>query len=120
LTYASSISFTKLSILTFYLRISPNVMFRRAVYALIGTIIAYTITYILLMILRCQPIEYGWDLTIPGGECIGNLIPMMTLSIANIVLDACVLLLPVGVVVPLQIPRRQKFSLIFLFATGGL
>ncbi|KAH7329513.1 hypothetical protein B0I35DRAFT_448605 [Stachybotrys elegans] len=119
LTYACSISFTKLSILAFYLRISPNVMFRRAVYSLIGLIVAYTITYIFLMIFRCQPVAYGWDITIPGGTCIGNLIPMMTLSVANIMLDTAVLLLPVGVVLPLQIPRRQKISLLFLFATGG-
>jgi hypothetical protein len=71
------------------------------------------------MVFRCEPVEFSWDLTLDG-KCIDNLIPMMTLSIANIMLDVVVLLLPVRVVLPLQIPTRQKISLVLLFATGGL
>ncbi|KAL1871070.1 hypothetical protein Daus18300_004815 [Diaporthe australafricana] len=43
----------------------------------------------------------------------------MTLSIANILIDVAILLLPVGVVVPLQMPKMQKASLLVPFATGG-
>ena len=53
-------------------------------------------------------------------SCIEYLVPMMVLSIANIVIDLVILILPVKVIVPLQIPVRQKLSLTFLFATGGL
>jgi hypothetical protein len=119
LTYALSISFAKMSVLAFYLRISPDQNFRRAVYTLLGIVIAYTITYIFLMVFRCEPVAYNWDLTLDG-KCIDSLIPMMTLSVANILLDTVVLLLPVKVVLPLQIPRRQKLSLVLLFTTGGL
>ncbi|KAM4057271.1 integral membrane protein [Hirsutella rhossiliensis] len=119
LTYAISISFSKLSILAFYLRVSPDQHFRRAVYALLGVVAAYTVTYIFVIVFRCHPVAAAWDLSIKGGTCIEYLIPMMVLSIANIVIDLVILFLPVKVIVPLQIPLRQKISLVLLFATGG-
>ncbi|PHH86180.1 hypothetical protein CDD83_10603 [Cordyceps sp. RAO-2017] len=118
LTYAISISFSKLSILAFYLRVSPDQNFRRAVYLLIGVVCAYTVSYILVIVFRCQPLAAGWDLAVKG-RCIDYLVPMMVLSIANILIDLVILCLPIKVIVPLQIPTRQKLSLVFLFATGG-
>ncbi|KJZ76498.1 hypothetical protein HIM_04227 [Hirsutella minnesotensis 3608] len=118
LTYAISISFSKLSILSFYLRVSPDLFFRRAVYGLIGLVCAYTVSYILVIVFRCQPVAKSWDLAVEG-KCIEYLLPMMVLSIANILIDLIILVLPVKVIVPLQIPTRQKVSLVLLFATGG-
>lgn len=94
-------------------------MIRRAVHTLISLICVYTLVYIFLMIFRCRPVSSGWDLTVEG-QCIDSLVPMLTLSIANIVIDLFVLLLPIRIVIPLQIPLRQKISLALLFATGGL
>lgn len=54
------------------------------------------------------------------GSCIGKMGPMMTLSIANIIIDIIVLFIPVKVILPLKIPLRQKISLIIIFAAGGL
>lgn len=101
---------------------SPDQNFRRAVYALLGVVVAYTISYILVIVFRCRPVAAAWDLALQGrgGVCIEYLIPMMVLSIANIVIDLVILFLPVKVVVPLQIPVRQKITLVLLFATGGL
>ncbi|KAI8253570.1 Satratoxin biosynthesis SC1 cluster protein 4 [Colletotrichum sp. SAR11_239] len=42
----------------------------------------------------------------------------MVLSIANIVMDIVILVLPLKIVIPLQMARRQKASVILLFATG--
>lgn len=61
----------------------------------------------------------SWDINAKG-TCFGKMIPMMTLSAANIVIDIIILLIPVKVVWSLQMARRQKVSLVFLFATGGL
>ncbi|KAI3556378.1 integral membrane protein [Colletotrichum abscissum] len=41
----------------------------------------------------------------------------MTLSIANIIMDVVILLLPLKIVIPLQMARRQKVSVILMFAT---
>ncbi|KAH8738245.1 hypothetical protein BGZ61DRAFT_526235 [Ilyonectria robusta] len=118
LIFAVSIAFSKLSVLFFFLRISPDRVIRRAVHTLISLICVYTLVYIFLMIFRCRPVSSGWDLTVEG-QCIDSLVPMLTLSIANIVIDLFVLLLPIRIVIPLQIPLRQKISLALLFATGG-
>ncbi|KAK7427173.1 hypothetical protein QQZ08_006286 [Neonectria magnoliae] len=118
LVFAVSIAFSKLSVLAFYLRISPDRVIRRAVHSLIALVCAYTLAYVLLIIFRCQPISSGWDLTVKG-KCVNSIIPMMTLSIFNIVIDLFILVLPIRIVIPLQIPLRQKISLALLFATGG-
>lgn len=120
-----SISFSKLSILAFYLRVSPDQAFRRAVYALVAVVCAYTVAYMLVIVFRCAPVAAGWDLDVlydpaRGASCIEYLVPMMVLSVANIAIDVVILCLPVPVMMPLQIPLRQKLSLTFLFATGGL
>lgn len=119
LTFAASIAFSKLSVLFFYLRICPDRLFRRAVHCLIGLVSAYTIIYIILIVFNCRPVNAGWDKTVDG-QCIGYMIPMMTLGIANIIVDVIILTLPIKIVLPLQIPTRQKVSLGLLFATGGM
>lgn len=119
ISYSSCVSFTKLSILAMYLRLSPDRVFRRAVYLLLAITSLYMTAYILMSIFLCSPVSAQWDLAITG-KCVDKFSLMMTLSIANIVIDMAVLLLPVGVVVPLQMSRMQKASLLFLFATGGL
>ncbi|KAL6849840.1 hypothetical protein ACO1O0_009385 [Amphichorda felina] len=117
--YSSSVSFSKLSILAFYLRLSVRGYFRRSVYTLIGVVAVYTVVYEFLMIFQCIPVAKFWNQALKG-TCLGRMIPMMVLSVANAVIDLLILLIPLPVVVPLKISTRQKVSLILLFGTGGL
>ncbi|KAF9881889.1 integral membrane protein [Colletotrichum karsti] len=117
--YALAITFSKLSILFLYLRLSPQVWFRRGVYCLIAIVCGYSIVYILLNILACVPVRATWDLTITDKTCIDQLSIYLALSIANIIMDFLILLLPIPVVMPLQMARRQKASIILLFGTGA-
>ncbi|KAF4456021.1 hypothetical protein F53441_1742 [Fusarium austroafricanum] len=119
LTYATSISLAKLSVLTFYLRISPDRFVRRAVHVLRVLVCTYTLVYVCLVVFRCQPISSGWDLTIEG-KCISKQLLVVFLVCCSVVVDAFLLLLPIRIVQPLQIPLRQKISLAVLFATGGM
>ncbi|KAJ4211050.1 hypothetical protein NW759_012806 [Fusarium solani] len=118
LVYGFCIALAKLSVLAFYLRISPDRVIRRAVHILICLVCIYTFCFILLNIFRCRPISANWDLSVKG-DCIDKEIPILTLAIANILIDLCVLCLPIRIVIPLQIPTPQKVSLALLFATGG-
>ncbi|KAF4807117.1 Satratoxin biosynthesis SC1 cluster protein 4 [Colletotrichum siamense] len=118
IVYALSISFSKLSILFLYLRLSPQVWFRRGVFFLIGLVVSYSIVYVLINIFGCTPIRAGWDLNIVEKTCVDKFSIYLSLSIANIAMDVLILLLPIPVVVPLQMARRQKFSIILLFGTG--
>lgn len=119
ISYSSCVSFTKLSVLVMYLRLSPDRVFRRAVHTLLAITSLYAIAYILMSIFLCIPVSAQWDLDITG-KCVDRFSLMMTLSIANIVIDMAILLLPVEVLIPLQMPRMQKASLLVLFATGGV
>ena len=122
LTYAFSVSFCKLSILAFYLRVSPGQHFRRSVQALVAVVCTYTLTYLFVILFRCRPVAAGWNLALgkDGSQCIDHAASMMVLSAANIMLDVVILCLPVSVIVPLQMPVQQKVTLTLLFATGGL
>ncbi|ROT41304.1 hypothetical protein SODALDRAFT_376997 [Sodiomyces alkalinus F11] len=113
ITYSLSVSFSKLSILAFYLRLSPARWFRLLVWALMGAISAYSVAYVLISIFTSAAPQSGLAGTSP-------LTSYMVLSVANIVMDVCTLALPIPVVAPLQMARRQKLSLLLLFATGVL
>lgn len=119
LVYGFCIVLAKLSVLAFYLRISPDRVIRRAVHVLICLVCIYTFCFLVLNIFRCRPVSANWDLSVEG-DCIDRQIPMLTLAIANILIDLSVLCLPIRIVIPLQIPTPQKISLALLFATGGL
>ncbi|KAF6842051.1 integral membrane protein [Colletotrichum plurivorum] len=84
-------------------------------------VVCYSVVYVLINIFGCKPIEAGWDTTIPKAQasCVDKLTTYLTLSIANIIMDVLILLLPLPVVIPLQMGKRQKFSLILLFGTGA-
>lgn len=118
------VSFSKLSVLSLYLSITPNKKFRAAVYFLMSIVIAFTVTYVLVQILDCKPVQAQWDLRLVmashGHSCIdSNVSPMMVLSVVNIIVDVAVVVLPIPVILPLRIPKKDKISCLLLFAAGG-
>ena len=111
----------KISLLFFYLRLSPERNFRIIIYVLISLFALYGLIYAMISLFGCQPIKASWDLAAQAtGKCIDKFGFFLAASVANVVMDLVILLLPLRIVIPLQIPRRQKMSLLFLFTTGGL
>lgn len=53
-------------------------------------------------------------------ECYDSYPAYIALSSLNIIMDVVILLLPIPLVIQMQLPTRQKISLILLFATGIL
>lgn len=115
------VSFNKLSVLSLYISIMPNKKFRAVVYSVMGVVISFTVTYILLQILDCRPVEGQWDLRLfETTHCIDSTVsPMLILSIVNILVDLAVVVLPLPVILPLPLPRNDKVSCLLLFAAGG-
>ncbi|KAL6161822.1 hypothetical protein ACJQWK_08444 [Exserohilum turcicum] len=54
--YATSLAFSKLSILLFYRRLSPHTWFRRCVWLLIAIVVLYATVYNFISIFGCTPI----------------------------------------------------------------
>jgi hypothetical protein len=121
ISYATSLAFTKISILLFYLRLSPARWFRFLVWTLIAIVITYAVVYDVMSIFGCKPLAASWDLRLmPTAKCVDTFTKYMALSVLNIIIDIFTLILPMPVVVPLQMSIRQKISICAVFATGGL
>ncbi|OHW90118.1 integral membrane protein [Colletotrichum incanum] len=118
--YSLSVTTAKMSLLVLYLRLSPDRWFRIVTMMFIGFAMAYALTFLLLIVLSCRPIQASWDLSMrAGATCIDKNIVYLVLSGTNIIMDVVCLILPFKIIIPLQMARRQKLSLILLFATGG-
>ncbi|KAF4875331.1 hypothetical protein CGCSCA1_v005613 [Colletotrichum siamense] len=73
----------------------------------------------LLSLFGCRPVYASWDaVALKTASCVDKETVYMVLSIANIIMDIVILVLPLKIVIPLQMARRQKASVILLFATG--
>lgn len=59
--YTWAITFTKLSLLFFYLRIFPDQKFRRIVYIVMGIVLAYLGTFMIAQFLQCRPLNQTWE-----------------------------------------------------------
>ncbi|KAF9871229.1 integral membrane protein [Colletotrichum karsti] len=120
IVYSLSVTTAKMSLLVLYLRLSPDRIFRIVVMSFIAFTTAYAIAYLFLIIFSCRPVQASWDLTVrPGSTCINKNTIYLVLSATNIVMDIVCLILPLKIIIPLQMGKRQKWSLIALFATGG-
>lgn len=108
-----------MSLLVFYLRLSPQPWFRWSVWGTMIFIGGYTIGIVFSLIFACKPIAQAWDIRV-GGECIDMAVLYIVTAAANIFSDLILFCLPIPMVYNLQIPRRQKFGLLFIFFIGSL
>ena len=117
--YKFTINLTKTSICLLYLRIFPNLRFRRLVYVLLTFVVLYAFASIIATIAQCTPLERAWDHSVKG-SCINLTAFWYANAAANILGDCLILGLPMPVIKSLKLPRRQRVGLILVFALGGL
>ncbi|KAL5328370.1 hypothetical protein ACEPPN_001869 [Leptodophora sp. 'Broadleaf-Isolate-01'] len=111
--------FTKLSMLMFFLRITPYPLFRRTVYVAMVIVVIYSVVGSLLFTYACRPLEKMWDFTITHGSCIPlNVVPLFNAA-SNSATDLAILLLPIPMLKNLQLPFRQKLGAGLILALGG-
>lgn len=119
LTFTWAVSLTKLSILLFYLRFCTTRAFKISIYCTMAFLVAWTINWTFLVTFQCVPVEAYWRLPKSGDHCIPLQNEMHLLhGSTNLVTDILVLLLPVPTVWSLQMPMRQKLTLIGVFTLG--
>ncbi|KAK8047128.1 hypothetical protein PG996_015192 [Apiospora saccharicola] len=121
-SYILSSEVAKISILMFYFRISPDKRFHIAVGGMIGILSTYSALYILLNIFGCTPVSDAWNVAKQAAgeaKCIDKGKFYLAAVAVNVAIDFIILLLPIPVIAPLQMPLRRKISLCLLFATGG-
>lgn len=70
-------------------------------------------------VFMCTPIRYFWNTSI-AGKCMNEMAVWFANAAINIVTDIAVFLLPMPALKQLQLPARQKYGLMGVFALGGL
>ncbi|PVH70010.1 hypothetical protein DL98DRAFT_661375 [Cadophora sp. DSE1049] len=118
--YVAVLGLVKISILAFYLRIFQHeTRFRLAVYATIIFIALGTTTISVLTIFQCHPVPYFWDKDLRGGTCVDINALAYANSGLSIVQDLLIIVLPIRVVWMMNLDRKKKWSVAFMFALGG-
>ncbi|KAJ0367779.1 hypothetical protein COL154_003000, partial [Colletotrichum chrysophilum] len=111
MTYSLTVVLAKLSLLFLYLRLCPDQSFRIVVMTLIGIVTAYSIAYQLLSLFGCRPVYASWDaVALKTASCVDKETVYMVLSIANIIMDIVILMLPLKIVIPLQMDGEAAES----------
>lgn len=81
--------------------------------------IFYLVT-ILVDLLRCRPIQYHWDKSIPGGHC-DNVDLLSPLSGGiNVLLDLSILIIPQKIIWNLNLAFKKKIGVSLVFVVGLL
>ncbi|KAK1961832.1 hypothetical protein LY78DRAFT_587835 [Colletotrichum sublineola] len=115
--YNIATTVVKLSILLQYRRIFANELMQKLTTWGLVFMTAWTVMLCFLLPMMCLPVAAFWDSTVDG-RCINLLASWYTMAGVNIVADFFIFSLPIPVINSLQIPRRQKRMLIFVFGLG--
>ncbi|KAM5354113.1 hypothetical protein ACJ41O_000763 [Fusarium nematophilum] len=117
LCYYLAFSFIKASFLFQFYRIFPRPRMRKIIYFTAAFIFLFGIETVIMTIFLCIPVQKFWEPNIDG-FCFDKKALWFTQSALHIITDMMILLLPMSELKHLNMPRRQKRALIFVFALG--
>ncbi|OQE39249.1 hypothetical protein PENCOP_c007G04572 [Penicillium coprophilum] len=117
--YTGCIAFIKFSILALYKRLFAVRQMAVAVNVMFGFVTLWVVGVYVAGALLCIPVSKFWDQSIPGA-CLDPAKFYYGMQIPNILTDVILLIMPMGVVWKLPIPKAQKMLLSGVFLIGGL
>lgn len=118
--YVITLALTKISVLLLYLRIFPQESFRYAASTTIAIIVLSTTIIFFMTVISCHPIALFWNRDIRGGSCINVNKLAYANSAMSIIQDLLIVALPLPVLVKLNMGRKKKIGVGFMFAVGSL
>ncbi|EOD45288.1 Integral membrane protein [Neofusicoccum parvum] len=117
--YNIGLGMTKISIIMQYLRIFATTrVMRVACLAVMTFTVLYTLEAIILSIFSCTPVDRFWQRSKPG-TCVNFKALWFTHAALNIFSDVMIISLPMPVIRGLNVPKKQKFALMGIFALGA-
>ena len=116
--WAIAVFLIRASVLVLYIRIFCTRSFRITCYVVHGINFAFFVSTILSTGLICRPLSYSWDKSIPGGKCGDQKSLDLYIGIVNLLLDICVVVLPMPVLWGLQMAISKKLVLSGMFGLG--
>ncbi|EPS35542.1 hypothetical protein H072_11074 [Dactylellina haptotyla CBS 200.50] len=122
--FTLAINLTKLSILTFYLRIFPigvvSIHLHRLIYVGMAITTLAMIGSLVAAIFQCSPIEHFWIYNMKG-YCYPTFPLHLSTAIINTVTDFYCVIVPLGEICGLtRVDRRGKWVVIICFALGAM
>ena len=109
----------KISILLQYRRIFAGITMKRITTYGIIFMGAWTVMECFVLTLICVPVAAFWDFSIEG-KCISSLNVWYTMAGFNLITDTLLVTIPLPVINSLQLPKRQKYTLLVVFGLGLL
>lgn len=121
IVYVIALALTKASLVFMYLRIFwAYPPFQLACYAVLAFIAIPSAIITLVTILSCDPIAFFWDRDLAGGSCLD----VKALAYANsafaMAQDTILIVLPIFMLWRLNMSRKKKLFITFMFAVGSL
>lgn len=118
--YFALVSFLKMSLLLFFLRIFPTPIVRRLLWGTIAFNVTFGLTFIFVGIFQCQPISYYWQKW--DGEHEGTCMNINAVGWANaaisIALDIWMLAIPLSQLKSLNLHWKKKVGVGIMFSVG--
>jgi hypothetical protein len=119
--YLASVIPPKVSIIILYLNIFIMKPARIICYTIISIMIANWFVATMVGFFICVPLAHLWDPTAsPHGHCLDLDAWFRWSSLANIITDVAILLLPIPTVWNLHCSRQMKLGLMFTFVMGSM
>jgi hypothetical protein len=135
--FTAAATFTRLSLFLFYYRLIKDggrSWFRWAVHANMVYSVAIMIAFLFLAIFLCTPVKNYWTFGAPADTCLDEGKATLAAGIINCVADLFCTITPIPLVMSvsfvlpslvvstdrpqLQMPRRQRLAVNFLFSLG--
>jgi len=110
----------KISILIFYLALSPYRYFQISIYLLMAVVLPCGFLSTFYFLFACNPIDKYWNFMKPEGSCIDLEKFWSSSAAVNSATDFLMLVMPVLMLWPAPIPRLQKMGVLAIFMVGGL
>ncbi|KAG4441856.1 hypothetical protein IFR05_002657 [Cadophora sp. M221] len=108
----------KLSILLLYLRIFPSKQFRRILIIAMVFMVCHGTGFFFVVAFQCLPVRSIWDRQIVG-ECVNPQALIYAGAGFSIFEDFAIMLLPIFELKGLNLSRRKRIALGFMFALGS-
>ncbi|KAH8586136.1 hypothetical protein B0O99DRAFT_748537 [Bisporella sp. PMI_857] len=109
--------FIRLSYLTFYLRLAVTKNFRVILYISIVLVSGFGIATSIVSMTLCIPFTKLWNPHVPG-HCVNIKAYYIAVPALNMIFDIAIFILPIPLLWALKLPRRQRISLVAVFAVG--
>lgn len=115
------LSFTKVSMILFYLQLATERTYRIVCYLSIAYITLCSTSSLLVNLFGCAPISGAWDRRASNPSvCITTSSFYFYSNITNVVTDVMLLVLPIPILLRLRLEWKVKLGLIAMFSMGFL